>query len=242
MKVSESHFIAFPKNANIRKKWLGGLELSEDDITTDSRVCSMHFRDGNPKTIPSAYLGVKFASAPLSNTIRGKRCASHESAKKQLCLPTSLVENTGLPISSIPVSDPVVVTPAQLLVVTPPHSLLDPESCCSSVQLLPNEFNQASSDSFFSAPSVSVSSHCHPVADLQVTVNVALASHIELLRAENQKLKAELAKTKAAPFRIDCIAQDDSLVSLYTGFPSYDVLLSFYTYLGSAVRNLRYWG
>ena len=29
----------FPKNANIRK-WLDGLELSEDDITTDSRICS----------------------------------------------------------------------------------------------------------------------------------------------------------------------------------------------------------
>ena len=64
----------FPKNPIIRK-WLDGLNLTEDDITTESRICSMHFRDGNPKTIPSAHLGVKFASAPPSNTVRAKRCA-----------------------------------------------------------------------------------------------------------------------------------------------------------------------
>ena len=37
------------------------------------------------------------------------------------------------------------------------------------------------------------------------------------------------------------IADNDSLVALYTGFPSYGVFLAFYEFLGPAVHKLRYW-
>ena len=43
-------------------------------------------------------------------------------------------------------------------------------------------------------------------------------------------------------FGIDDIAGNDKLVSLYTGFPSYDILLAFFEFLGPAVANLNYWG
>ena len=43
-------------------------------------------------------------------------------------------------------------------------------------------------------------------------------------------------------FGIDDIAGNDKLVSLYTGFPSYDFLLAFFEFLGPAVANLNYWG
>ena len=72
----------FPKKLKIRKKWLDGLELAESDVTVESRVCSMHFRDGDVKTIPSIHIGVKFADATHSDTARSKRHLSCESQKE----------------------------------------------------------------------------------------------------------------------------------------------------------------
>ena len=62
-----------------------------------------------------------------------------------------------------------------------------------------------------------------------------------MLNAENHKLKSQLAEAKQASFRIESIAHDNHLVTLYTGFPSYEILVSFYTFLGPAVNNLHYW-
>ena len=65
-------------------------------------------------------------------------------------------------------------------------------------------------------------------SEVQVTVDVALSAQIQMLKSQLQKLQGQLDEAKRAPFRVECIAHDDSLISLYTGFPSYDVLLSFY--------------
>ena len=35
---------------------------------------------------------------------------------------------------------------------------------------------------------------------------------------------------------------NDSLVKMYTGFPSYELLVAFFDFLGPAVNNLNYWG
>ena len=35
---------------------------------------------------------------------------------------------------------------------------------------------------------------------------------------------------------------DDHLVKMYTGFPSYELLVAFFDFLGPAVDNLNYWG
>ena len=79
-------------------------------------------------------------------------------------------------------------------------------------------------------------------SEVQVTVDVALSAQIQMLKSQLEKLQGELDEAKRAPFRVECIAHDDSLISLYTGFPSYDVLLSFYKFLGPAVHELTYWG
>ena len=78
--------------------------------------------------------------------------------------------------------------------------------------------------------------------DLQITVDQALVAQIELLKAENHKLKSQLAQAKQAPFRIKCIADNDSLISLYTGFLSYEGLLAFLNFLGPVINQLQYWG
>ena len=63
-----------------------------------------------------------------------------------------------------------------------------------------------------------------------------------MLEQENASLKRSLESCSKRPFRLEDIAQNDQLVRLYTGFPSYDVLLAFFEFLGPAVNHLKYWG
>ena len=75
--------------------------------------------------------------------------------------------------------------------------------------------------------------------ETQVVVNTALVTHIE---AEAHSLRSKLVSTKPSHFSLEFIAHSDSLVSLYTGFHSYDLLLAFYEFLGPSVNKLTYWG
>lgn len=77
---------------------------------------------------------------------------------------------------------------------------------------------------------------------VQVTVNAALASQIDLLSSENGLIKSELALTKQTLFRIENIAENTSLVSMYTGFSSYEILMAFFAFLGPSTKHLSYWG
>jgi len=79
-------------------------------------------------------------------------------------------------------------------------------------------------------------------ADLSSTVKVALVARIQALEGENYTLRRKLAQAGKAVFCIEQIAENDSLVSLYTGFPSYEVLLAFFEFLGPAAHNLHYHG
>lgn len=45
--------IRFPKDTVKRQQWLAALDLSEDMINDDSRVCSRHFLHGDLNSIPS---------------------------------------------------------------------------------------------------------------------------------------------------------------------------------------------
>ena len=57
------------------------------------------------------------------------------------------------------------------------------------------------------------------------TINVALVACIEMLEAENAKLKSQAEDQKY--FRIECVEHDDNLVCFYTGFVSYTVFIAF---------------
>ena len=165
----------FPKSPEGKKKWMDGLNLSEDVITPESRVCSRHFRDGNPKNPPSIHLGEKFTSGPSIETERGKRRASREVARNV----TKRPRTSSIPCTSTPQS-----TPKSTPRVTPDGSREWSES--SSVSLVATD----------SEPFLSQTSSPHYAHNLQVTVNVALASQVEMLTAENQKLKSQLSESK----------------------------------------------
>ena len=73
-----------------------------------------------------------------------------------------------------------------------------------------------------------------------VTLNAALLARIEILEAENAKLKSQCDERKY--FRIECVADDDNLVHFYTGFVSYRIFVAFFDFLGPSVNRLHYWG
>lgn len=76
MKKANTTLHRFPADPAPRKKWLDNLKLQEQDITSNSRVCSLHFRDGNTKTIPLSTLGRRLTERPDYETPRSKRLAS----------------------------------------------------------------------------------------------------------------------------------------------------------------------
>ncbi len=63
---------------------------------------------------------------------------------------------------------------------------------------------------------------------------------IEYLETELDRLK--LANKEKPHFRLEQISNDDALVRFYTGFPSYDIFLAVFDFLGPSVNRLHYWG
>ena len=75
--------------------------------------------------------------------------------------------------------------------------------------------------------------------------STALAVRVELLEAEARYLRSlvHVGKATGSPhFRIEQIANNNSLIKFYTGFTSYSLLLNFFEFLGPAVYKLKYWG
>ena len=73
-----------------------------------------------------------------------------------------------------------------------------------------------------------------------VIVQTALVARIEAFEIENKALHHQLS-SKSKPFRLSVIAHSDYLVHFYTGFQSYDLLLTFFDFLGPVVNRLVYW-
>ena len=64
-------------------------------------------------------------------------------------------------------------------------------------------------------------------------VNTALLSHIKILEKNQHKIANEKSY-----FEIEDIAGNGSLVKFYTGFISYELLLTFFDFLGPSVKSL----
>lgn len=89
--------------------------------------------------------------------------------------------------------------------------------------------------------------HVHELPDHEsttesctATISAALLARIEMLEAENTKLKSHSKDMQC--FRIECIEHDDNLVCFYTAFVSYTSFMAFFDFLGPVVNQLHYWG
>ena len=48
-----------------------------------------------------------------------------------------------------------------------------------------------------------------------------------MLESENAALKQKVCTIEKAPLRLEGVMHDDNLVKMYTGFPSYELLVAF---------------
>ena len=79
-------------------------------------------------------------------------------------------------------------------------------------------------------------------SEIPVVVSTALVTRIEALETEAHSFHTKLSLKKPLYFRLENIAHSDYLVSFYTGFQSYELLLAFYEFLGPSVHILIYLG
>ena len=68
-KASNVSMFRIPVDKERRKQWLSALKLTEDKVNENSRVCSRHFVDGSPDSLPTLEVNI----LPLKNTERAKR-------------------------------------------------------------------------------------------------------------------------------------------------------------------------
>ena len=78
----------------------------------------------------------------------------------------------------------------------------------------------------------------------EVVLHTAVLSKIEALQSENQQLRKQLADLTSSVqvFTASAFAANNKLIKLYTGFPSYEIFIYFYGFLGPSVDKLTYWG
>lgn len=208
----------FPKDEPKRQQWLAGLDLSEDMVSEDSRVCSRHFLHGDPKNIPSKNLGKSFASPRKVYTDRTKRATKRARALKAVPPPSKRVSTT-------------------------PSSRAS--SVSSQVSVATGNEQSSRGESMFSDSSITESSFRSDINESSYTTDstTALAARVEFLEAETKYLRSKM-NTKAKPqhFRVELISSSDSLVKYYTGFVSFQLFSDFFDFLGEAVYSLNYWG
>ena len=82
-------YLFITTKTEIRDQWLSSLSLTEHDITVNSRVCIVHFRDGNPTNVPSRSVGHKFAARPADDSERSKRARKRGAASVPNALPNT---------------------------------------------------------------------------------------------------------------------------------------------------------
>ena len=217
--VKEKHqekkvsFFRFPADRSKRGEWLKAVRLKEEDIEDHSRLCSQHFLNGDPKHIPSIALGSRFASPKkiLRKRSTSRSISPRPTASKRLALTKSSSPTQCTPTcSSGEVSD----------------SRSDVDSLRVSVgeQLFTNyEVHELPGTSGTSESQTSFS-----FSEKEV-INRALLARIEYLESENQKLKEAVGTQRTKHFRLEDVMHDDRLIRFYTGFPSYEYFLLFFS-------------
>ncbi len=228
-----------PKSEAVKcKQWLLALGLTESEVADHHRVCSEHFPNGDCTQLPSLYLGERFRSPKKIWTARGQRAAKRKStdtgsragpsAKRHLQYSTSPAT---IRTSSDRSDEEDFGTSTALS--TPIGEVLLSDY---SVHELPSECSEEST-----LDTSGISGSYANESSTNVIVHTALVARIEALEIENKALHRQVSCT-SKPFRLSIIAHSDSLVHFYTGFQSYDMLLTFFDFLGPVVNHLEYWG
>ena len=187
-----------PAEKSRRNQWLEALDIEEGCVTEHSRVCNRHFRNGDSSNIPSMNPGKRFASPKKLNTERSKRATKRSLHSPSLITPPpskaqrSQSSPSSSMVSSLTIHTPASTTDDEPMSVSIGEPLLSDYSVC---ELPAEDDNQAS---------------C-----------IALGARVELLEAEDSYVRRKVTNTSQCYFRVEQIADNDSLIKKYTGFDSY---------------------
>lgn len=239
----------FPAGEMKRKRWIEIMGLAEGKVKQHSRICSRHFRNGDPANGPEKTLGKKFASPKKLWSRRAERAQQRDVIR-------SLTDRLSSPAHRLTPSSSKSPTPTPTMNLTssfsqsPPCSSDNNSLVHSESEVFESDAqDQASTLESTSTDTSSLQSRSGRAMhggyqNSEVVVNTALLVRIEMLESENQllKKKVESLESRRKAFRIEDISNDDSLTKLYTGFVSFGVLKCFYEFLGPAVNELSYWG
>ena len=223
----------FPRDKAKRQRWIEALDLKDVVIKDHHRVRSRHFPNADPKNAPLLTLDKRFASPRKNWTGRAKRAKKREKTMRQLSFSpqiTPFCSCSPTPVACTSANSTPPLVPVQAAMVANVGEQLDSDY---QVHDLPTG-DDISESSVTATPSCST----------ELVVNAALLARIETLERDNRVLtnKLQVAMDQRGMFSIEQIAGNDKLIKLYTGFSSYDILLHFFDFLGSAVTKLNYWG
>ena len=217
----DASFHRLPSDPKRRASWLKAFGVDDSQLKSQSRVCCRHFRDGDSKKEPLVSLGKRFAAPIKGKHARAKRAKTRDSTKDLADLRSSR--------SPACLSRPV--TPSET----------SPGTISHMVPLIASVGEQCETNyHVHELPSGSGDTRVTTSQKEEVLVNTALVSRIEVLEAENNRLRASLNQRHY--FMIVDIQDNDHLVRFYTGFGSYVILMAFFEFLGPVVHELNYWG
>ena len=81
-KQPELKYHRIPSDPEKRALWLQVFNISAGSIKPHHRICSWHFKDGNPNNKPEVNIGKKFASPIKKGTLRAQRAELREKARE----------------------------------------------------------------------------------------------------------------------------------------------------------------
>ena len=233
-------FHRFPTDPARRSLWVRVFELDPEAVKPHHRVCSRHFLNGDTKNGPQPHIRRRFASPIKKRSDRSSRAIGRQQVRRiqelaqELQSASSLASRYASANSSSSSALTSTSTLPQLPAVHGTESItteVEPMTVSIGEQLIDNyQVTELPDDGCSTATSSSQ----------QHLVGTALLARIEFLEAQLENLKSTDHK-KSQPFTIDLIKHNDHLVSFYTGFPSFDLFLEFYQFLGPAVDKLHYW-
>ena len=251
------HFFRFPQKNQEKNRWCNLIKRVDgrDDfnVTSCTCLCEKHFTDSDIKKLPNMWRLNKGACPSLNLYTREniKPRPSRKSPKERSSLTTSAST------SVVDAKGPGKLTSALLSVVDVEDfgSLLSPsdiDNACISTQ---TTFSFVHSPLYYSSEDDQqvqskylqdipekndLIEFCTQYESLSLKAK-ELSSSVESLKQQIIYLENQIKFLKKTLFSFEKIAQDDSAVKFYTGFPNSKSLLAVFEYFQPKLGHLHYW-
>ena len=245
---STLRFYKFPKETSLRGLWLQKVSREPNFVVTaNTRVCSEHFEGGcKDENHPAPTI------FPWKRPAEKRKCREHppvRAAARMLLLQNQAADEVIAQTAQATVAPATSAQTAQATVtqetaLTAQATAAQETALTAAQETALTAQATATSVSPTLPPSPATSDIDLVVADKGTQCENdrafvhALLTRIKLLESECVSLRSELTTHR---FSMDRIAECDHDVAYYTGFSSYQLLMTLWNYLGEKVNHLRLW-